>query len=51
MKDLESRLIKQAVTYARLETGIHQKEAVKLYEKLGYYKVDPLSVFMGKKLG
>ena len=58
MKDLESHLIKQAVTYARLETGIHQKEAIKLYERLGYYridpfgeyKVDPLSVFMEKKL-
>ncbi|MGB5750718.1 MAG: GNAT family N-acetyltransferase [Desulfobacterales bacterium] len=58
VKDLESRLIKQAVTYARLETGIHQKEAVKLYEKLGYYRIDsfggykadPLSVFMEKKL-
>ena len=58
MQNLESHLIKQAVTYARLETGIHQKEAVNLYEKLGYYiidsfgeyEADPLSVFMEKKL-
>jgi putative acetyltransferase len=58
MKELESHLIKHAVTYARLETGIHQKEAIKLYETLGYYridpfgeyKVDPLSIFMEKKL-
>ena len=59
MKKLEDHLIKQAVAYARLETGIHQKEAIQLYEKLGYsrigpfgeYKEDPLSVFMEKKLG
>ncbi len=59
MKELESHLFKQAVTYARLETGIHQKEAIRLYERLGYYRIDPfgeykadpLSVFMEKKLG
>ncbi len=58
MKELERYLVKKAVTYARLETGIHQKEAIQLYQKLGYdridpfgdYKVDPLSVFMEKKL-
>jgi len=58
MRELESHLIKQAVIYARLETGIHQKAAIRLYETLGYYrtdpfgeyKVDPLSVFMEKKL-
>lgn len=58
MKALESYLIDQAVAYARLETGIHQKEAIKLYERLGYYRIspfgeykeDPLSVFMEKKL-
>lgn len=59
MKELESHLFKQAVTYARLETGVHQKEAIRLYERLGYYRIDPfgeykadpLSVFMEKKLG
>lgn len=58
MKELENHLIKQTVTLARLETGIHQKAAIRLYETLGYYridpfaeyKVDPLSVFMEKKL-
>ena len=58
MQELESYLIKQAVAYARLETGIHQKEAIKLYKRLGYYRInpfgeykeDPLSVFMEKKL-
>ena len=58
MKELERYLVKQAVVYARLETGIHQKEAIQLYEQLGYdrvdpfgdYKEDPLSVFMEKIL-
>ena len=58
IKELESHLIKQAVSYARLETGIYQQAAIKLYETLGYcridpfgeYKADPLSVFMEKKL-
>ena len=58
MKKLEDHLAEQAVAYARLETGIHQTEALLLYEKLGYYRIgpfgeykeDPLSVFMEKKL-
>jgi putative acetyltransferase len=58
MKELERHLIEQAVPYARLETGIHQKAAIHLYETLGYgrigpfgeYKEDRLSVFMEKKL-
>jgi putative acetyltransferase len=44
--------------FARLETGISQPEALGLYRALGYadrapfgdYKLDPLSVFMEKKL-
>ena len=58
MEELEKYLIKQAMAYARLETGIHQTEAIGLYERLGYhridpfgdYKEDPLSIFMEKKL-
>jgi putative acetyltransferase len=58
MRELENHLTDHAVRYARLETGIHQKEAIRLYEKLGYrrigpfgeYKEDPLSIFMQKKL-
>lgn len=42
----------------RLETGIHQHAAIRLYEKCGYhfcppfppYKADPLSLFMAKSL-
>jgi putative acetyltransferase len=59
MKELENCLVKRYVFTARLETGIHQHEAIDLYKKLGYleiasfgdYTEDPLSVFMEKKIG
>jgi GNAT superfamily N-acetyltransferase len=48
----------QGVTVLRLETGIHQSEAIGLYERFGFqhippfgaYKEDPLSVFFEKRL-
>ena len=47
------------VTLLRLETGIHQREAIGLYERMGYrligpfgdYQPDPLSLFYEKSLG
>jgi putative acetyltransferase len=58
MTGLEQYLIENKVFVAKLETGIHQPEAIGLYQQLGYercgpfgeYKSDPLSVFMTKKL-
>jgi putative acetyltransferase len=58
MQRLEMHLRAHGVLLARLETGIHQAEALGLYEKLGYayrtpfgaYQPDPLSVFMEKQL-
>ena len=58
MNVLEKKALKEGFPEARLETGIHQNEALGLYEKLGYertgpfgsYLKDPLSVFMRKKL-
>jgi putative acetyltransferase len=58
MSDLESHLVANGITEARLETGIHQGEALALYEALGYrrigrfgeYRDDPLSIFMAKRL-
>jgi len=58
MNALEKKAIQEGFSEARLETGIHQNEALSLYQKLGYektgpfgsYKEDPLSVFMRKKL-
>ena len=56
MDYLESRLDAQGIEMFRLETGVHQPQAIALYRKLGYrergpfgaYRADPLSVFMEK---
>ena len=48
-----------AVSLLRLETGIHQKEAIALYEGMGFqqippfgsYREDPLSRFYEKRIG
>jgi len=58
MVELERLLADRELAWARLETGIHQSEAIGLYEALGYqmckpfgdYLPDPLSVFMEKRL-
>lgn len=58
MARLEGELVDRGVRLARLETGIHQPEALGLYRRLGYierppfggYAADPLSVFMEKSL-
>ena len=55
---LEQATIRRGCTRLRLETGIHQAEALGLYERAGYarrgpygdYPNDPLSVFMEKKI-
>ncbi|NQX81910.1 MAG: GNAT family N-acetyltransferase [Flavobacteriaceae bacterium] len=55
---LETLLISKNKFVSRLETGPYSKDAISLYEKLGYsvcekfgsYKNDPLSTFMEKKL-
>ena len=59
VKKLENCLAKRSIFTARLETGIHQRDAIDLYLKLGYskiapfgdYREDPLCVFMEKKIG
>ena len=58
MAELESRAVDAGHTIMRLETGIHQPDAMTLFESLRYqirapfgdYVDDPLSVFMEKKL-
>lgn len=58
MAQLEATLLELDIGLARLETGIHQPEALGLYAALGYserppfgsYAPDPLSVFMEKRL-
>lgn len=59
MAVLEDTLRGHGIGLARLETGIHQPEAIGLYRRLGYverppfgdYRPDPLSLFMEKPLG
>jgi putative acetyltransferase len=58
LEELENRARASGLRLAHLETGIHQSEALLLFEKAGYqrrgpfgdYSEDPLSVFMEKKL-
>jgi len=55
---IEAEARREGLDYLRLETGIHQPEALRLYRAAGYrerepfgdYAPDPLSVFMEKRL-
>ncbi|BAY44914.1 GCN5-like N-acetyltransferase [Scytonema sp. HK-05] len=46
------------ITLLRLETGVHQREAIGLYERLGFYRIppfgsytdDPLSLYYEKRI-
>ncbi len=59
MANLEAHAVGKQVACIRLETGIHQPEAIRLYARRGYkrrgpfgnYADDPLSVFMEKMAG
>jgi len=58
LEHLEAYSLEHNITLLRLETGIHQKEAIGLYERMGYqrrshfgeYTDDPLSLFFEKKI-
>jgi putative acetyltransferase len=58
LEELENLARASGLALARLETGIHQPEALLLFERAGYqrrgpfgdYSEDPLSIFMEKKL-
>jgi len=55
---LEAYAREHDIYLLRLETGIHQNEAINLYEKMGYrsiapfgdYHEDPLSRFLEKRI-
>jgi putative acetyltransferase len=55
---LQAQALRRGVRRLQLETGIHQPEAIGLYERAGFvrrgpfgdYREDPLSVFMEKLL-
>jgi len=59
LNHLAAYVQERKVNLLRLETGIHQKEAIGLYERMGFqqippfgsYKEDPLSRFYEKRLG
>jgi GNAT superfamily N-acetyltransferase len=50
---------RHGIAVVRLETGIHQRDAIALYERSGFerippfgtYKEDPLSLFLEKRIG
>jgi GNAT superfamily N-acetyltransferase len=58
LEHLEAYSLEHEIPLLRLETGIYQKEAIGLYERMGYrgrppfgeYTNDPLSVFFEKKI-
>lgn len=58
LRHLEDYAREQGVYLLRLETGIHQKDAIRLYEKWGFqyippfgeYVEDPLSRFFEKQI-
>ena len=58
LRHLEGYALQQGVHVLRLETGIHQKDAIRLYEKSGFqnilpfgeYVEDPLSRFLEKRI-
>ncbi len=58
LERIEDEARREGLDWLRLETGIHQPEALGLYRAAGYvereafgeYKPDPLSVFMEKRL-
>jgi putative acetyltransferase len=58
LQRLEKHAIERGVYCLRLETGIHQREAIGLYRRIGFeeigpfgeYREDPLSQFYEKRL-
>jgi putative acetyltransferase len=58
LEHLAAHALQNGVTLLLLETGIHQKEAIGLYEGFGFkrvpqfgkYKDDPLSIFYEKRI-
>lgn len=58
LQHLEAQALAQGIVKLRLETGIHQTEAIKLYEISGFYNIgpfgeyreDPLSLYFEKQI-
>jgi len=58
LNHLAEHTLVHKITVLRLETGIHQREAIGLYERMGFYRIppfgpytnDPLSLCYEKRL-
>ena len=59
LNHLEAYTRAHGIDLLRLETGVHQREAIGLYERMGFYRIppfgnytnDPLSLCYEKRLG
>ncbi len=47
---LASHARAHGVTLLRLETGIHQKAAIRMYERAGFYKIPPFGPYTNDPL-
>jgi len=47
LADLETRARRDGYQYVRLETGYRQPQAISLYEKSGYYRIDNYGPWVG----
>lgn len=45
LEHLEAYAREQGIPLLRLETGIHQREAIGLYERMGFLRIDPFGPY------
>lgn len=45
LSQLEAHALAHGITLLRLETGIHQREAIRLYEQWGFYQIPPFGPY------
>lgn len=45
LRHFEAITLERGIHTLRLETGIHQGEAIQLYESSGYYRIDPFGSY------
>jgi len=46
LQELETRARRDGYSWARLETGTLQPEAIRLYERAGYYRIDCYGIYV-----
>jgi putative acetyltransferase len=47
LQELETRARRDGYLLARLETGTSQPEAIRLYERAGYHRIDCYGIYVG----